>query len=55
MSHMFFKCNKITKLNLSNFDMKNVTNVNKMLKGCESLEERNIITKDKKILSLLNN
>jgi len=52
---MFFKCNKITKLNLSNFDMKNVINVNKMFKGCESLEGKNIITKDKKILNILNN
>ena len=52
---MFLGCNSLTNLNLSNFNTQNVTNMNNMLSGCNSLKKENIITKDNKILNNFGN
>ena len=46
MSYMFFDCNSLTNLNLSNFNTQNVTNMRAMFSDCNSLINKNIITKD---------
>ena len=48
MFGMFFNCDSLTNLNLSNFNTQNVTNMYGMFYGCES--STNLITKDNKIL-----
>ena len=48
---MFFRCESLTNINLSNFNTDNVTNMSDMFYECESLKKENIITKDKKILN----
>ena len=55
MSEMFFGCEKLKKLNLSNFNTQNVTNMNNMFNHCRNLEKKNFITKDKKILNNFDN
>ena len=37
MSHMFFRCNNLTSLDLSSFNTKNVTNMGYMFQDCKSL------------------
>ena len=37
MAHMFSQCNKITSLDLSNFNTSNVTDMSMMFNGCRSL------------------
>ena len=57
MSWMFYECKSLMKLNLSNFDTKNVedmNNMNNMFQGCVALKKENIITKDKKIISVIS-
>ena len=54
MSYMFYDCNSLTNLNLSNFNTQNVTDMSWMFIGCNSLKKEKIITKDNKILNLLN-
>ena len=49
-NHIFYDCNSLTNLNLSNFNTQNVTNMEYMFAGCKSLKKENIITKDNKIL-----
>ena len=46
---MFCRCSSLTKIDLSNFNTKNVTNMNCMFFGCSSLRRENVITKDKRI------
>ena len=36
---MFFRCFSLKKLNLSNFNTNNVTDMSGMFSGCSSLEE----------------
>ena len=38
-SDLFYSCSKLKKLNLSDFNMNNITNMNSMFSGCTSLEE----------------
>ena len=52
MNLMFCRCVSLKNINLANFDTKNVTQMWDMFSGCKSLKKENIITKDKKILSL---
>ena len=47
---MFYNCNSLTNLNLSNFNTQNVAQMSGMLDYCYSLTKENIITKDNKIL-----
>ena len=51
MSWMFYCCNSLTNLNLSNFNTQNVTDMSDMFSYCNSLKKNNIITKDNKILN----
>jgi len=37
MSGMFKGCSNLTKIDLSSFDTKNVTNMSSMFKGCSNL------------------
>jgi len=41
-NHMFYKCNSLTNLNLSNFNTKNVTYMNAMFYFCNSLINLNL-------------
>ena len=41
-NYMFFQCCKFTKINLSNFNSKNVIDMSYMFSGCESLKEINL-------------
>ena len=52
---MFYKCNSITNIDVSNFNTQNVTNMSGMFYKCKKLKKNNIITKDKRILNELYN
>ena len=39
---MFYECNKLTNINLSNFNTNNVTNMFCMFYGCSSLTNLNL-------------
>ena len=47
-NYMFFGCNKLTSLNLSNFNTNNVEDMRNMFSGCSSLTSLNTI--DKRLL-----
>ena len=55
MSMMFYGCESLVNLNLSNFNTQNVTNMSGMFCRCNSLEKNNVITNDNKILNAFNN
>ena len=40
---MFFGCNSLTNIDLSNFNTQNVTNMSDMFYGCNSLIKKYII------------
>lgn len=44
MSCMFYQCSSLTKLDASNFDTSNVTNMQSMFNGCSSLSKLNLNT-----------
>ena len=46
---MFCRCSSLTKIDLSNFNTKNVTNMGGMFFGCSSIRNENVITKDWRI------
>ena len=50
---MFFECNSLKNIDLSNFNTQNVTNMEGIFDGYNSLKKNNIKTKDKKILNQL--
>ena len=53
MTDMFYCCKSLTNLNLSNFNTQNVTDIFQMMgmfSGCNSLNKKNLITKDNKVL-----
>ena len=54
MSFMFSDCNSLTNLNLFNFNTQNVAGMDCMFWNCNSLKKEKVITKDNKILNLLN-
>ena len=39
MKNMFENCSSLTELNISNFDFKNVNNLEDMFEGCSKLEK----------------
>ena len=39
---MFYECSSLKKINLSNFNANNVTNMSGMFEGCSSLKEINL-------------
>ena len=43
---MFYECSSLTKLDLSNFNTQNVTNMKKMFLGCSSLASLDLSTFD---------
>ena len=49
MSFMFNNCSSLTKIDLSNFNTQNVTDMRWMFSDCSSLRKENIITKDLRI------
>ena len=53
MKRMFDGCNSLEKIDLSNFNTQNVTNMKSMFYRCNSLEKNNVKTKDKNRLKLL--
>ena len=55
MDGMFYHCESLTNLNLSNFNTQNVSNMESMFEKCNSLKKENIITKDDKILKEFDN
>ena len=55
MSFMFWGCSSLTNVNLTNFNTTNVKDFNEMFNYCDKLNKNNIITKDKRLLYLLNN
>ena len=50
MKEMFYGCNSLSNLNLSNLNTQKVTNMKDIFKGCNSLKKDHIITKDNNIL-----
>ena len=48
---MFYECESLTNINLSNFNTQNVTDMSGMFDGCNSLRKENVITNDEKILN----
>ena len=53
MGGMFGECSSLNNLNLSNFNTQNVTIMACMFKGCSSVNKKNVITNDNRILKLL--
>jgi surface protein len=53
MELMFYECNSLKNVDLSNFNTQNVNNMYGMFCGCNSLKKNNVKTKDNKILNLL--
>ena len=47
---MFYGCESLTNLDISNFNTQNVTNFNHMFDECYLLEKQNVITKDKNLI-----
>ena len=45
-NYIFFKCKSLTNLNLSNFNIQNVTNMQIMFSACNSLKKLNAIAND---------
>ena len=50
MKGIFWNCNSLANLNLSNFNTKNVTDMKGFFWECNSLTKENLITKDNNIL-----
>ena len=50
---MFYGCNSLTNINLSNFNTQNVTNMRCMFSECKSLKKQNVITNNIKILQII--
>ena len=42
MGYMFYGCSSLKKLNISNFNTNNVTDMSGMFSGCSSLKELNL-------------
>ena len=55
MSYIFDRCSSLTNINLSNFNTNNVTDMSWMFYGCLSLNRKNVIVNDIKILKELGN
>ena len=52
---MFDGCSSLTNIDLSNFNTNNVTNMSGMFNLCSSLNRKNVIVNDIKILKKLGN
>ena len=55
MGSMFRECSSLRELNLSNFNTKNVNEMNNMFGCCDSLKNKNVITNDNNILNKFGN
>ena len=54
-SHMFYQCNSITNLDLSNFDTRHVTDMSFMFSSCRSLTNINLSNiNTKRVTSMMN-
>ena len=53
MSYMFTDCSSLTKINIPNFNTKDVTCIDEIFLGCSSLRKNNVITNDSKLLDKL--
>ena len=53
-SYMFYNCNSLINLDLSNFNTQNVINMRFMFFYCNSLKKKNIITRDNRILEQIH-
>ena len=53
-SYMFCDCNKITNLDLSSFDTKNVTNMSYMFSGCKNITNLDLSLFDTKNVTKMN-
>ena len=51
---MFYDCDSLTNINLSNFNIQNVSEMDGMFEGCNLLNKQNLIRNDKKIMELLD-
>ena len=51
---MFRGCSNLIKLDLTNFNTNNITNMDYMFHGCFLLNKNNTIVSDRQILKLLN-
>ena len=49
MNEMFFDCESLTTIDLSNFNTNNIKGSSYILAGCGSLKKEGIIAKDKQI------
>ena len=54
MSYMFNGCSNLVNLNLFNFNTKKVSDMSGIFDNCESLKKEMVVTKDSRILSMLN-
>ena len=50
---MFCGCISLAKIDLSNFNMQNVTNMKYMFYGCKSLNKEYVVVNDNKIMQEL--
>ena len=46
---MFYKCESLTSIDLSNFNTQNVSDMGNMFDGCKLLKKKNIVINDDKI------
>ena len=51
MFGIFYLCSSLTDIDLSNFNINNISEIDGMFYGCELLKNENIIIKDKKIFN----
>ena len=51
INYMFFECNSLINIDLSNFNTQNVTDMSCMFFGCKTLKKDNIITENEIILN----
>ena len=52
---MFYDCNKLTNLDFSNFDSKNIKNMESMFKKCSSLEQLNLSKFNTENVTIMSN
>ena len=50
MKYMFYECNSLTNIDLSNFNTQNVIDMNSMFYGCKSLTNIDLLILILKIL-----
>ena len=53
MRAMFYECESLKSLDLSNFNTENVNNMESIFKGCKSLTKQKVIIRDEKLIQQL--